>query len=92
MADRIIIELCDGWALGYDQRQWIILRRRNTRTQCGWKSVAFIATEKRVLRRVLREKGISPNLEAAEYIDAMPDTFRAWLRWREASESDRRAA
>lgn len=88
MADHILLELADCWALGFDPNQWIVLRRHNLRTQSGWKPVSFIASDKRILRRVLREKHIQPNPKAIEYLDAMPDTFQEWLLWREASESD----
>jgi|TARA_Y100000310_G_scaffold334630_2_gene414830 hypothetical protein len=88
MTDRIIFELADGWALGFDPNQWIVLRRRNLRTQSGWKPVSFIASKKCILLRVLREKHIQPSPQAIEYLDAMPDTFQEWLLWQETSESD----
>jgi len=68
--------------------QWIVFRRRNSRTQSGWKPVSFIACKKRILLRVLLEKDIHPNPQATEYLDAMPDTFQEWLRLRGASEGE----
>ncbi len=79
MADRLFLNLSDGWALGYDRLQWIVLRRRKRRVQAYWQPVGYIASEKRILRRVLRENGVEPNPAAAEYLDAMPDTFSEWF-------------
>ena len=92
MSDRIIIELTPGWALGYDPLQWIVMRAKKRREESYWNPVAFIATEKRILLRVLCEKGIQPIAEASNYLDAMPDTFREWLRWHDADVSDWEAA
>ena len=92
MSDRIFLNLKPGWALGYDKLQWMLMKRRNSRTQTGWKPVSFIACFKHILIRVLREKDITPTPKAQWYIDAMPDTFREWLRWYQFSKSKRRAA
>ena len=86
-SDRIFLRLNDGWALGYNPLQWMLMRARKRREQTYWQPVAFIATEKRILRRVLREKGVEPTPEAAEYIDAMPDTFREWYAQRESADA-----
>jgi hypothetical protein len=80
MTDRIIFTLTDGWALGHDDNQWIVLKRRNIGTQSGWKPVAFVATKKRILRRVLLEKGITPTPEAMAELDALLEQFRDWRR------------
>jgi hypothetical protein len=88
MVDHIILELADGWALGFDFNQWILFRRRNLRTQSGWKPVAFIASNKIILRRVLREAGVQPNPKASKYLDAMPDTFREWLSCQDNPNAD----
>ena len=42
--------------------------------------MAFIASTKTVLRRCLHENEIELTAEAADYIEAMPDTFKAWRR------------
>ena len=72
--------LASNWALDYDEYQWIVLRRRNCGTQTGWKPVAFIATEKRILLRVLKNKGISLTPEAQAFLDAMPDSFQEFFK------------
>ena len=78
--DRFLFGLAPGWALGYDNNQWIVLRSRNLRTQRGWKAVSFIGLKKSTLLRVLREKGVELYPEAQASLDLTPDTF---LKWRD---------
>ena len=78
--DRFLFDLASGWALGYDKNQWIVMSRRNLRTQCGWKAVSFIGCKKSTLLRVLREKGVELYPEAQASLDLTPDTF---LKWRD---------
>ncbi len=44
-----------------------------------WAAVSFVASNKDILWRVLREKDAEIDPAAREYIDAMPDTFREWI-------------
>ena len=78
--DRFLFDLAPGWALGYDNNQWIVMSCRNLRTQCGWKAVSFIGLKKSTLLRVLREKGVEQYPEAQASLDLTPDTF---LKWRD---------
>ena len=78
--DRFLFDLAPGWALGYDKNQWIVMSRRNLRTQCGWKAVSFIGCKKPTLLRVLREKGVELYPEAQASLDLMPEGF---LKWRD---------
>ena len=80
MTTRVFLDLCDGWALGFDPLQWMLMRARIRRGQRELQPVAFVATEKRILRRVLLEKGVQPTSHAEAVINAMPDTFQAWKR------------
>ncbi len=45
----------------------------------GYEAVSFIGSEKRVLRRVLREKAVILTVEAQARVDALPETFRDFL-------------
>ena len=81
--DRILFELSDSWALGFDPLQWILFTRRNKRTQRGWKPVSYIASQKRILERCLAENGVQPTPEARVKLDALPGTFKEWLAERE---------
>ena len=87
MRDKFVIELAPGWALLFDARQWVLGRAEKKPLE-GEKSLpgarvrgmAFIASTKTVLRRCLHENEIELTAEAADYIEAMPDTFKAWRR------------
>jgi hypothetical protein len=45
----------------------------------GWKGISFIGSKKRVLRRVLGEKGVILTAEAQARLDALPDNFLAFI-------------
>jgi hypothetical protein len=92
MSDRIFLHLCPGWALGYNKLQWMIMKADKMPPEgvlslptARFRAVSFIACYKRVLCRVLREKGITPTPKAQSYIDAMPDTFREWQQLRKTT-------
>ncbi len=91
MADKPLFSLdAEGrWRLAYDRQQWVVQRRtkkaRVSHTEggsiadSGWRGVSFIGSEKRVLRRVLREKAVILTVEAQARLDALPETFRDFL-------------
>ncbi len=82
MADTQFLRLSEKWALAYDKNQWIVQRRKapgKKGGECRWAAVSFVASNKDILWRVLREKGAEIDPAAREYIDAMPDTFRKWI-------------
>ncbi len=45
----------------------------------GLRGVSFIGSEKRVLRRVLGEKGVVLTAEAAARLDALPERFMDFI-------------
>ncbi len=73
-----LFDLSPGWALGSDACQWMLLRRRNFRTECGWKPVSYIVSNKDILRRCIAENGIKPTQAAQAKISALPFQFRDW--------------
>jgi len=75
----IVIRLCDDWALGYDNQQWIVYKRRQQQGKTAWRPMSFIASKKLVLLRVIAELGCVPTADAQRDLDQLPDTFRAWL-------------
>ena len=82
MTDTLFLRLSEKWALAYDKSQWIVQRRKAPGKKGGerkWAAVSFVASNKDILLRVLREKGAEIDPAAREYIDAMPDTFREWI-------------
>ena len=73
------------WRLAYDRQQWVIQHRtkkaRVSHTEggsiadSGWRGVSFIGSNKRVLARVLGEKGVVLTPEAQTRLDALPEQF-----------------
>ena len=84
MNARHIIRLNDRWALSADNLQWIVEHYRPPK----WRAVAFIASNKAVLMRVLREKGVDITPNAKDALDHLPDTFREWKSKQEAEHSE----
>jgi hypothetical protein len=94
MNDQILINLAPYWALGFDQLQWILMKSEmcsligdkrglqadKSSPTVRWRTVSFIASSKGILYRCVEENGIQLSSEAAEYIEAMPETFQAWYQ------------
>ena len=82
MADTQFLRLSERWALATDEIQWIVQRARRNRNKVGgleWRAVAFVASDKGVLERVLREKGAVIDSEGLEALRRLPETFREWI-------------
>ncbi len=90
MTDRIFLRLSEGWALGYDRNQWIVMRSKSDKSKPrqGWRSIAFVWSTRAVLMRVLRKKGaeVAPNARVA--VDSFPETFLEWLAVRDRAEAE----
>ena len=82
---RHIIRLSARWALAADNLQWIVKHYRLPE----WRGVAYIASNKAVLMRVLREKGVNITPAAQDALDHLPATFRAWKRKQKPEQSER---
>ena len=98
MADVQFLRLCERWALATDSNQWIVQRAwmdKSKEDGLQWRSVAFVATDKGTLDRVLREKGAVIDPDALEALRGLPETFREWRDAQKAVVADepmRRAA
>ncbi len=91
MTDKPLFNLdAEGrWRLAYDRQQWVLQQRRGKArashiegrsiARSGYEAVSFIGSEKRVLRRVLGEKGVVLTAEAQARLDALPDMFMAFI-------------
>ncbi len=91
MADKPLFNLdAEGrWRLAYDSNQWVIQRRAqkprvrrldgHAIADSGWRGVSFIGSNKRVLRRVLGEKGVILTPEAQARLDALPERFMDFI-------------
>jgi hypothetical protein len=78
MSDRHLFDLAPDWALGYDEKQWIVLKVRQKNGVVSWRSVSFIASNKRVLARVLDELGVPVTDLGQQSLDQLPARFRDW--------------
>ena len=89
MADKPLFNLEGRWRLAYDANQWVLQQRRGKArashiegrsiARSGYEAVSFIGSEKRVLRRVLGEKGVVLTAEAQTRLDALPDMFMDFI-------------
>ena len=63
--DRFLFDLAPGRALGYDNNQWIVLKARadKSKGEQRWRPVSFVGSNKLVLMRTFREKGISTSTQ-----------------------------
>jgi hypothetical protein len=84
MMDRQFLKLNDDWALAHDRPQWIVQNCRKHKGQDKWQAIAFIPSEKRVLTRVIREKGIPVSPEAEAALNGLPATFQEFLAQRDS--------
>lgn len=78
--ERILFNLNNGWALGYNPHQWIIYKGNFKQDTASSVPRSFVATTKDILLRVIRELGISPTPEAQERLDDLPETFKQFIR------------
>ena len=85
MADKPLFNLdAEGrWRLAYDRQQWVLQRRVGSPRpgkgaavrDTGWRGGSFVGSEKRILRRVIREAGVVLAPEAQARFDALPEQF-----------------
>ena len=82
VADTLFLRLSKRWALATDGIQWIVQRARRNRNKEGgveWRAVAFVASDKGVLHRVLREKGAVIDSDGHAALRRLPETFQEWI-------------
>ena len=59
-----------------DRNQWIVQLRSGK----GWSARSFVASNKRILTRVLDELGRVPDAAGIAALDALPFTHRQWAK------------
>ncbi len=82
VADTQFLRLGEKWALAFDNAQWIVQRAERDRGAEGgvrWRAVAFIASDKGTLERVLQEKGAVIGGAGLAALGRLPETFREWV-------------
>ena len=83
MADRHFLRLSENWSLAADDLQWILKKRGSIDKRTGehrWRDMAFVATEKRILMRCMRENGVVTDANGQRSLDKLPETFQEWLK------------
>ena len=78
MSDRFLFQLAEGWALGADDLQWMLLRARKRHAETVWQPVVFIASTKSILRRCMAESGIRITANVQALLDELPERFQEW--------------
>ena len=63
-----------GWRLTADTQQWIVKKFAGSK----WRSIAFVGSNKAVLRRILREAGVDVAPSALDALDRLPERFTEW--------------
>jgi hypothetical protein len=84
MTDRVFA-IAGDWAIASDGIQWILQRRRMS-GQKGWRPVSFVRSEKVILARCMREKGVDVDT-ASLLLAGLPDTFDQWKTSQSAPDS-----
>jgi hypothetical protein len=69
-----IIREIGEWAVGADDLQWILYRRKG---RDAWRSLSYVSSTLRVLERCAAEKGCEL-ATARKLVAGLPDTFGAW--------------
>lgn len=88
MSEHEICPLGPYWRLAADELQWIVehgFPRRDDGVK--WNGVAYVTSQKAVLLRVLREKGVAIDAEGKAALAALPESFRAWHEAKSALHS-----
>lgn len=77
---RFLFDPTPGWAMGYDNNQWIILitRVKKRKNRKPWEAVSFVRSYKRVLVGIFKENGINLHPTAEKALAGFPDRFLDW--------------
>jgi hypothetical protein len=82
MTDALLFDLNDCYRLAFDRQQWIIQNYAGSK----WRGISFVGGNKRVLNRILEEKGIMPTEIAQAHLKRLPDSFLSWRDMHDSSE------
>ncbi len=74
--DRVLFHLCDEWAVGWNDQQWIVYRVYFKHDAERFLPVSFIGGTKKTLLRIIDETGVVPTPQSQVALDALPDTFK----------------
>jgi hypothetical protein len=74
--NRVVFDFNDKFSLLTDGNQWLVARRGK---RDRWDAIAFIASNKMIVQRVLNEKGIKMTEDAKRAMDDLPFKFRDFI-------------
>ena len=77
MSDKMVASINPYCRVMADNHQWIIQTRGDDAKL--WKSRHYVASDKVVLERTLKEMGIEPDPLGTTDLINMPGTFKEWL-------------
>jgi hypothetical protein len=79
VANEVLFDLNDKWRLGFDELQWIVMKKRIKYGKTVYRPLSFIASRKLVLMRVLDELDVTPSDSANAHLARLPDSFRTFM-------------
>ena len=83
----ILFDLNTEWTLGYDELQWMVMKKGICNGKPTHRPVAFVASTKAVLSRVMDDLDITLTDAANHAITRLPESFRGFLNMTERSYS-----
>ena len=88
MSDKMVASINPYCRVMADNHQWIIQTRGDDAKL--WKSRFYVASNKSVLERTLKEMGIEPDPLGTTDLINMPGTFKQWLANNKGEEDDKK--
>ena len=76
----ILFDLNSEWTLGYDELQWMLMRKGLKYGKPNHRPGAFVASTKAILSRVMDDLGITLTDIANDSITRLPESFRCFLK------------
>jgi hypothetical protein len=86
VANEVLFDLNDQWRLGFDDLQWIVMRKNGKHCNAEYRPVSFIASNKLVLMRVLDDLDVAPTDAANTHLAWLPESYRAFKTARERGD------
>ena len=75
-----LFDLNGEWTLRYDELQWMVMKKGSSQGKPYYRPVAFVASTKAVLKRVMNELDITLTDTANQLLNRLPESFRGFLK------------
>ena len=82
MTIETVLQISETWRLAHDGGQWILQKGWRHRGQTKWQAIAFVATSKRHLLRVLSEYRVQLDWDATASLEHLEDNYSSFLKRR----------